>query len=744
MNTRQLVVFVIASIIACSLGSASIQAQENAPNRELNDDSNVLTYRTQYPVDALTSLQQLRLDGFTPSIELGLGSRADRLVNSATLTLNYRYSPAILADISQVNILLNSETVKTISLNANDADTTQTIRVDLPAPLFTDYNRITFELVAQSVNEQCRAPSASTWFEILSGSQLNVNYLQLPVANELAYFPEPFFYRSDFSNVNIPFFLPEQQSTELLTGAGILASYFASETQWRLLDIKPHIYQQKRDLNDQLLTAWGRHHAVVFMTNAQRPAAFKPLPEITQPRVELLDHPLYPQLKVLAVMAPDDTGLIDAAQALAAAAGSLSGAYATFNQFDAEPRDPYAAPNWISTEREVKFSELVSDVSELQRHGVKAPPISVPLRLPPDLFIWQKSGVPLDLEYRYTAPISNDDSRLLVSINNEFVKSFKLDESGVASGVGELRVPIIDTPILSGNNLELPAFKLGVVNQLQFNFKFSQIGAGCSLQPANSSIGAIDGSSTIDLVGFDHYAQLPDLQLFAKAGYPFSRYDDLSNTLIVLDEEPSLDLLSLFFANIAKMSASTGYPVYNLSVTHVEQVPNNASEDILVLGQSATQQWLARFGDKNLTAQLLGHKLAGQSQLFANPNAVLQNSGPLAALVAFQSPLNPAASVVMQTATSSEHLNMLKERLLSPSDSIQFHGFLSLVSVAGITNYAATQQYFIGDLSFWNQVKYHTAQHPFILVLVVLFAVLVVALGLYRWLRSSAKRKQEL
>ena len=79
MNTRQLVVFVIASIIACSLGSASIQAQENAPNRELNDDSNVLTYRTQYPVDEFTSLQQLRLDGFTPSIELGLGSRSRSL-----------------------------------------------------------------------------------------------------------------------------------------------------------------------------------------------------------------------------------------------------------------------------------------------------------------------------------------------------------------------------------------------------------------------------------------------------------------------------------------------------------------------------------------------------------------------------------------------------------------------------------------------------------------------------------------
>ena len=53
-----------------------------------------------------------------------------------------------------------------------------------------------------------------------------------------------------------------------------------------------------------------------------------------------------------------------------------------------------------------------------------------------------------------------------------------------------------------------------------------------------------------------------------------------------------------------------------------------------------------------------------------------------------------------------------------------------------------TQHYFVGDLSFWNQIKYHTAQHPFILVLIVLFAVLVVALAIYRWLRSNAKRKQ--
>ncbi len=742
MNMRQLVLSTIAGVLASALLMTPTKAQEVVLAEAQASESEVLTHHSQYPVNSLTSLQQLRLDGFSPRLELGLGSRADHLVDSATMTLNYRFSPAILGDVSQVNILLNSETVKTITLENRNADSVQSAKIDLPAPLFTDYNRITFELIAQSANAQCRAPSGSTWFEILSGSQINVSYLQLPVTNELAYFPEPFFYQSDFSSIQIPFLLPEQQSTELLTSAGILASYFASQTQWRVLDIKPDFYQQKRASEGGFLTPWDKQHTVIFMTNDQRPAAFKQLPTITQPRVEMLEHPVYPALKVLAIMAPDDSGLVDAAQALAAAAGSLSGSYATFNQFDAKPRAPYLAPNWVSTQREVKFSELVNDSSELQRQGFKSAPISLALRLPPDLFIWQKSGVPLDLEYRYTPPIMADDSRLLVSINNEFVKSFKLDKSGAASGDGQLRVPIIDTPLLRGNNLELPAFKLGVVNQVQFDFKFSQIGSACSLQPANSSVGSIDGSSTIDLVGFDHYAQLPDLQLFAKAGYPFSRYDDLSNTLVVLDEQPSKELLSLFFANMVKMSASTGYPVFNLNITHVDEITNTASQDMLVLGQLATQQWLKRFGDKNLAAQLLGHKLAGQAQLFSNPSAVLNNSGPLAALVAFQSPLNSSASVVMQTATSNEHLKMLKQRLLSPSDSNQFHGFLSLVSVAGITHYAATQQYFIGDLSFWNQVKYHTAQHPIILVLVVLLATLVVAVGLYRWLRSNAKRKQ--
>jgi len=742
MSMRQVAGFIAASILGLIVFANVAQAQDSLPVNVEEQRAKALTYRAQYPLQTLTSLQQLRLDGFNPRLELGLGSRADRLVESATLSLKYRYSPAILADVSQVNVLLNSETVKTISLSQENADTIQSIQVDLPELLFTDYNRVTFELIAQSNSQQCRAPSSSTWFEVLSGSELNVNYLQLPVANELAYFPEPFFYRSDFTNVKIPFFLPAEQTKELLTGAGILASYFASETQWRQLTIEPKIYQQKRAADNELLTPWGRSHAVIFMTNAQRPAAFSQLPKITEPRVEVMNHPLYPALKVLAIMAPTDAGLIDAAQALAASAGSLSGAYAVFKQYQAEPRAPYAAPNWISTQREVTFAELVNDTSELQREGIKSAPVSIALRLPPDLFIWQKSGVPLDLEYRYTPPVNNDDSRLLVSINNEFVKSFKLDDEGIASGDGELRVPIIDTPLLSGNNLELPAFKLGVVNQMQFQFKFSQVGDACSLQPANSSVGAIDGASTIDLVGYDHYAQLPDLQLFSKAGYPFSRYDDLSNTLVIIDKKPSLELLTLFFTNIVKISASTGYPVYKLTLTYADQVPNDASQDMLVLGQEASQGWLERFGDHNLQAQLLGHKLAGQGALFSNPSAVLSNSGPLAALVAFQSPLNASSTVVMQTATSDKHLGMLNQRLLSPTESSEFRGFLNLVSVAGVTHYSPTQHYFVGDLSFWNQIKYHTAQHPFILVLIVLFAVLVVALAIYRWLRSNAKRKQ--
>jgi len=89
-------------------------------------------------------------------------------------------------------------------------------------------------------------------------------------------------------------------------------------------------------------------------------------------------------------------------------------------------RAAYDAPRWVRTDRPVKIGELLDDPAQLQGRGVAPQPMMVNLRLPPDLFTWNRSGVPVELKYRYTAPAARDNSVLTVSINNQLLRSYRL------------------------------------------------------------------------------------------------------------------------------------------------------------------------------------------------------------------------------------------------------------------------------------------------------------------------------
>src|SRR4029077_9253658 len=97
--------------------------------------------------------------------------------------------------------------------------------------------------------------------------------------------------------------------------------------------------------------------------------------------------------------------------------------------------------------------------------------MALSLRLPPDLFTWNKSGVPVDLHYRYTAPAERDNSVLTVSINNQLLRSYRLPPESDSGGVGRFLVPLLqDDGSRENRGLLIPAFALASDNQMQFQF----------------------------------------------------------------------------------------------------------------------------------------------------------------------------------------------------------------------------------------------------------------------------------
>ncbi len=96
--------------------------------------------------------------------------------------------------------------------------------------------------------------------------------------------------------------------------------------------------------------------------------------------------------------------------------------------------------------------------------------------------------------------------------------------------------------------------------------------------------GAVLQESYLEFAGTAHWAVLPDLKLFANAGYPFTRMADLAETSVVLPTRPTSGELEVFLDLMGHFGGQTGYPVLNMSVTDAAGMSKDGRKDTLVLG----------------------------------------------------------------------------------------------------------------------------------------------------------------
>lgn len=742
--TSSLFLVLLGLLLAEPLAAQETDASRNelTPLERFEPITELPRWTERYAVGTMTTQAPLRISGTNSQMTIGFGGRFDRVIQGATLRLNYQISPAIIDVVTQVRVVLNNEVTGVIPLRAGDAGAKQSITLNLDPRLFAQYNELRFELLSEVNVGQCTSASPSAWFEILRDSELQLDFQQLKVANELAYFPEPWFDKNDFGSASLQFILPPKPELKETEALGIIASYFGMLADWR--ELKMEVLRMRTDepaWNEDWRQRWPRRHAIVMLTNEERPWALRNYAQVSKPQVEIIENPAYPTYKLLVIAAPDADLLREATATFVVGNRGLSGNSATISPRQLEPREAYEAPRWIPIDQPVRFVELVDHGSELERSASNRSPIQLELRLPPDLFTWQQYGIPIDLRFRYTPPIVRDESRMLVSVNNEFIKGFTMTEAGMENAEERVRVPLIDGGLFAENNVQIPSFKLGAINQLQFEFSFGSVSDSCRVMPLQNARGAIDGNSLIDLRGYDHYVALPDVHLFAKTGFPFSKYDDLARTRIVVPAELTDDIVQTLLTIVAKISAATGYPATQLQMETITEVESSTDHDYLIIGSSTLQAWLRRFGDDALQAQLQGHALSGQNNLLYQPALALENNGPSAAIVGFQSPFSDQHSVIAITSTSDSYLERVRTVMNDAASTDQFNGFMAVLTPARVDSYDTIQPYYVGSLSWWKRFSYHLAQYPMVVTLLALFAVLILALGIVRIFQRRALQR---
>jgi len=690
----------------------------------------------------------MTLSGTRTSGQIEFGVRSDEVVTRALLNLSFRPSPALLPTLSQLKVYLNDELVSLITLTPEQAGKQNQMQLAIDPRFITDFNRVRFELVGHYANV-CENPANSTiWLDIGKESGLDLTLQKLPLKNDLSHFPEPFFDTRDTRPLTLPMVFAAQPDVNQQRAAAILASWFGSKAAWRGQRF-PVLYNQLPQ----------QQHAVVFATNDARPDFLKDLPPVSKPTVEMVSQPGTPYEKMLLILGRNDDDLLTAVQGIAQGELLLRGDISTIDSVKLlAPRQAYDAPNWVRTDRRTTFAELTQYENQLQSDGLQPNPISLTLNLPPDLFLVRARGIDMDLSYRYTAPFQPDGSRLAVNLNNQFIQDYPLPPKNTA-GQQLLHIPLIQGMLDKNHELLIPALRLGVVNQLRFDFDYANTFIGgnadgrCeTVTPVGHHV-VVDDSSSIDFSGYRHYIGMPSLQTWANAGFPFSRYADLAQTLVLVQPGPDAQQVSTLLNALGNMGAQTGYPALRMQLTDDWSRAKKQDADLLMIGDipkdlqddrripalvDATASWLKSPARKvSQPSQTLS-----EAERAAESTTAIGSRGPLATVIGFQSPFYDQRSVVALLADGSPRSwQLLDEALGDSGKRSAISGSAAVIRESGVNSLRVGESYYVGHLPWWERLWSLLSTHPFWLALCALFVVVLFALMTWRLMRMITRRR---
>ncbi|MCA8233564.1 cellulose biosynthesis cyclic di-GMP-binding regulatory protein BcsB [Burkholderia cenocepacia] len=701
------------------------------------------------PFASLGAFDPLRLRGADDARTINAGVRLDRVITGARLRLTYAYSPSLVFPLSHLKVSVNGEVIATVPFDAARAGRTVTQEIPIDPRYFSDFNQIGLRLIAHYTLDHCEDPTNSAlWADVSPTSELILDESPVRLPNDLALLPAPFFDRRDNGRLRLPFVLPATPDSATLRSAGVLASWFGA-----LAD-----YRHARFPVSAALPADDQ--AVVVGTAATLPAGLA-LPQVNGPLLAVADNPSAPGRKLLVVTGRTAAEVDDAVATLVLGRAALSGQAATVAHVDlGAPRKPYDAPRWLPVNRPIAFRELVNDPRQLEVRGTTPDAIRLNLRVPADLHSWNGAGVPITLRYRYTAPTVQDNSTLAVEINDQLVKSYRLGPAHAEDAHGRMQLPLLAVP--EGrvtSDVDIPAFRVGSGNQLQFRFTLDSQKTGlCSSTATEPQRAAIDPDSTIDFSHFVHYAQLPNLAFFANSGFPFTRFADLSQTAVVLPDRPSPQELEAYLTMLGHMGEWTGFPALRVQVARPGDVAAlSGHKDLLVIDGSPASPLLAQWraalplaigeqggaGGAGATRVAFTVKERWRNGVgLADGGAHIEQTGPLAALAGFELPGSRGRSVVALTATDQPRLGDLLDVFENGGLVSQLQGDLALVRPGQVDSLRVGEPYVVGFVPWYARVWTEAARHPVLLGAVGVVAGLLLALGVFSVLQRIAARRR--
>ena len=647
----------------------------------------------------------------------------------AMLKLQYAFSPGLLGEMSHLSVLLNGELVATIPAPQNSGNVQQPLSttIALPVKLLARNNTLGFEFIGHYTHG-CEDPAHTTlWARVETASTLELTGSVLSLGNDLKMLPSPFYDGSTGQGAaSLPFYFASAPGEESLEAAGIVASWFGVLAKSRPFRFPVNV---GGDL--------PKGNFVLFADKVFALPGDLDL-HTSGSTIAVRANPVDPYGKVLVIAGENPNQLLTAARALAAGNSVMQGDTARVNNFTLPaPRSADDAPLWLRTDR---ASPLWENVEEGELQGDGSGPLPVYVRVPPDLYFGDRQHLPMHLDYRYNTISLAKSSSLRVSANGSLVSELPLphDDKPKKALSYDAQVPLVSMRPFANTFL------------FTFYFQLAKTGA-CQDTPPIDLQGGILRSSYLDLRGLKHWVAMPNLELFANAGFPFTRFADLSQTTIVLPPQAGPEEIELYLSLLAYFSEQTGYPALRVHVTN--SLRDGEDSDELILGTPNDQPAFAAL-NAVLPVHIKenGFSIANTEGFFSTVenawwqvaemrpnwwwrlNAPREQKGVLDSISQFpdaliqgvEAPWSKDRSVVTITLKDKDAVDTFAAGFWQSSMSGDIGQSVSVLHGSDFSSYRlGSSFYHVGDLPLWSRVRYNLRTFPWLIVL------LTFVLGLF-------------
>jgi cellulose synthase (UDP-forming) len=739
---------ILALALSLMSGAQSVHAQSKgpaAPAQQNAVDKNAAVtpghYQDTFTLNDAGS-PQIELHGIDSQHSIYFTLPQTHVVRSARIHIYYAFSPALLPQLSHLKLILNGTLFATIQPTpgqANGSDSRDAeAEFTIPSDLLVHNNTLTIEFIGH-YTMVCEDPANTTlWARVHRTTLIDIRGDLLPLADDLKQLPVPFLDPAVVQPLSIPVIFASNPSYKAIQAAGIVTSYFGMISESRPVRFPVHI------------GAIPQGNAIVVADSSGNLPAGLGMAAIDAPTVAMRTNPNDPYSKILVVAGGDGDQAIMAAQAVALHSDMLAGAQASITTMKLPDKQaPDTAPRWARTDQTVPLWDY-SSAEQLQGDGTA--PLNVYFRIAPDIFYADRPNAVLKLAYRYNSIPIGPISSMQVRVNNAFLGSTPLIPGQEASRKMETEVPV---PVVN-----LRPFS----NSLSFDFTFQLLKkGGCQDTTPINMQGAILRDSYLDLRGYPHYAPLPNLEIFANAGFPFTRLADLSETTVVLPPTPTEQEIETFVTLLGHFGRQTGFPALRVTVAGPDALHLGARTDFLIIGTGDDQPGFEKLNGKLPVSLRSGQVQVRDSQGFFAPlhhawwklrseehseSGDLTASGtPDAIIEGVESPFDPGASrsIVAIHLRDSSGFEPFMDTFLKVQQASEVSGTVAVLHGTQFQSFRiGAKVYHVGTVPWWTRVSLWLRQVPWFAAVIVVLLALLVAVWMRQWLRGRARARLKM